>query len=446
MTVGTGAPGPRGTARFGTFDAERLWRPASLTRLPSLAGAEAHAVVAGLDETLAAACRPDDLLVTRGALAPAQIDALGAAGLTFRSVAVGPVVVGPAAAGDTVSTVEEAIAEDPALGRALATAADIRPYAVLPATTELLRHHPDQAAALPHPTVVQQVNGKAWSSERAAALELPGAGIVVRSAEELAAAVGRWDGTVLVKDPYGVAGRGTAEVAGPGALRRLVRRLQAQEDEGLRTELVVQRRYERALDFSAHLEIRRDGTWSLRGLQGMTNGGYRHAVSHPVPPDLPAALDRRGYPAVLEQVARALAAAGYFGPAGIDSMLLADGGWVPVLEINARMSMGLLTLELDERVRAHDLRAHLWQQDMFVEHGIDVTALLSALRAAGLLYGGGARPGVLPLSGGSLCAPRGRLVCAAFCAPDDFPALRARTEHCAATVGISTTRVGVPAG
>ncbi|MGW2847907.1 hypothetical protein ACWC5G_23960, partial [Streptomyces sp. NPDC001274] len=66
MTAGAGPRRPRGTARFGTFDAERFWRPASLARLPSLAGAGAHSVVAGLDETLAAACRPDDLLVTRG--------------------------------------------------------------------------------------------------------------------------------------------------------------------------------------------------------------------------------------------------------------------------------------------------------------------------------------------------------------------------------------------
>ncbi|MEU8890502.1 hypothetical protein [Streptomyces sp. NPDC048442] len=441
MTVGTGPLRSRGTARFGTFDAERFWRPPSLARLPSLAGAEAHTVVGGLDEVLAAACRPQDLLVTRNTLAPAQLEALGAAGLTFQSVAAGP-----AAADDTGATVEEAISGDLALCHALASAADIQPYAVLPATAQLLRQLPGTAGALPPLSVVQQVNGKVWSSELAARLELPGAGTVVRSSAELAVAGQELQGTVLVKDPYGVAGRGTVEVAGPGALRRLVRRLQAQEDEGLRTELVVQRRYERALDFSAHLEVRRDGTWSLRGLQGMTNGGYRHAVSHPVPPDLPAELDRRGYRAVLEKVARALAAAGYFGPAGIDSMLLADGGWLPVLEINARMSMGLLTLELDERARTHGLRAHLWQQDMFVDHGADVTSLLSALRTEGLLYGGDARPGVLPLSGGSLCAPRGRLVCAAFCAPDDFPALRGRTESCAAAAGIRTTRAEVRTG
>lgn len=441
MTVGTGPARRLGTARFGTFDAERFWCPPARTRLPSLVGAEAQAVVAGLDEALAVACQPDDLLITRGALAPAQREALGAAGITFRSLATGP-----AAPGEADSPLEAAIADDPALCRALAGAAHLQPYAVIPATTPLLARVPDSESELPPPAVVQEVNGKAWSSELAAALGLPGAGTVVRSAAELAAAVEQLAGTVLVKDPYGVAGRGTVEVTGPGALRRLVRRIKTQEDAGLHTELVVQPRYERAVDFSAHLQVRPDGTWFLRGLQGMTNGGYRHAVSHPVPPELPAELGRRGYPAVLEQVASALAAAGYTGPAGIDSMLLADGGWLPVLEINARMSMGLLTLELDARFRPHGLRAHLWQQDVFVAEGADVTNLLFALRAAGLLYDGGARPGVLPLSGGSLCTPRGRLVCAALCTPEEFPALRARTEHCAATAGIGTTRVEVPAG
>ncbi|GHH76882.1 phosphoribosylglycinamide formyltransferase 2 [Streptomyces sulfonofaciens] len=446
-----GRPAPVRAVRFGSFDAERHWRPADLANLPRLTSPGTESLIAGLDETLAAASGPDDLLITRNPLGRAHVDALGAAGITFRHATAGGGPAGdlpgggahPRGADPVPEGVEEALLHDRALQAAIARAEALRPFAVLEATSRLT-HQPDMPHALPDYDTVVEVNGKAWSSALADRLGLPGAGTVVRSAAELQetvtalAAAADAEPVVLVKDPYGVAGRGTIELSTPGSLARLVRRLRAQEEQGLRVELLVQRRYARAHDFSGHLTVAPDGTWSLLGIQSMTNDGYRYGVSRPAPQDLVEDLDRRGYPDILEATALALAQAGYSGPACVDSMTLRDGGWVPVLEINARMSMGLLTLELDRRARRSGLHAHLWQHDVTIAGDADIDTLLSALDREGLLWRGGARPGVLPLAGGTLCAPRGRLVCAAFCAAEDFPAWRDRTEQCARGIGVGT--------
>ncbi|MBB4796237.1 hypothetical protein BJY54_006941 [Streptomyces nodosus] len=417
---------------FGSFDAEQCWRPDDLAALPQLPDPIADRLVACMDEALVTAAAPGDLLVTRRPVSEAHRRALETAGFGCAHRHVG----GP----DNTADVEHQLLGAPELLSEMGRFRKISPYAVLPGTTELakLTGHTD---AVPQGETVARVNGKAWSSCLSARHGLPGAGHVVCSAAELDATVrsiaDQGYPVVLVKDTYGVAGRGTLEVASDRRLGRLVARLRGQEEQGLRVELVVQPRYDRVADFSSHLHLDRDGSWRLLGVQNLTNAGYRHAISGPAPRDLTSALVHPSLPEVLDTVAGRLAGEGYFGPACIDSMVLRDGTWIPILEVNARMSMGGLNLRLDERVREHGLRSHLWQQDVTVPEGFTVDLFLRALRAAGLLYEGGGVPGVLPLVGGSLVAPRGRLICAAICPAESFGRVRSSTLAVASSAGVA---------
>src|SRR5262249_39792512 len=160
-------------------------------------------------------------------------------------------------------------------------------------------------------------NSKTWSNALVQRLGLPGAGRVVRSIEELTEAV---DGPSVVKDPFGVSGRATLEVGTPGVLRAIARTLARQ---GKRIEIVLQPKDAQVADFSGHIEISRNGSWRLLGVQSMQNRGFRHIGSGPPSEELLASLD--GYQDVLAEVAQALIGVGYWGPAGVDSMLLADG-------------------------------------------------------------------------------------------------------------------------
>jgi hypothetical protein len=423
------------SAYFGSFDAERQWRPSDLAVFPRLADPAADRLVACMDEALFAATAPGDLLVTRGPVGERLLEVWRTAGFSLEHHQCTEGTVDGA-------TVEQALLDDATLRCILANGATRpAPYAVLPETAQLLALL-GRADAVPAPQTAVRVNSKTWSSRLAARNGLPGAGQVVGTAGELATVADNLAGkgaAVLVKDVHGVAGRGIFEITSPRMLARLVRHLSGQEERGLRVECVVQVRYDRAADFSGQVQVDRDGSWRLLGLQSLANAAFRHEMSGPIPAGVAGAAWRLGYEQVLDTVARELAAEGYFGPVAVDSMLLRDGGWVPVLEVNARMSMGALNMALDARVREFGLRSHLWQEDVALEPGADADCLLRVMAEDGLLYAGGRLPGVLPLVGGSLTAPRGRLVCAALCPPESFVRWRLRTRNAARRAGIRST-------
>ncbi|MGC4939497.1 hypothetical protein [Kribbella sp. DT2] len=363
--------GGRRRVRFGTFDAESWWRPDDLAVLPSVGGGDP--TVATMDELLAGFCAPGDLLITRR---PVDADLLAGYGVAFDHQSVDTPGPGP---------IEQYL---PPLNQVPA------PYAVL-----------TPFPSLPSPEIVAQVNSKTWSNNLVVELGLPGAGQVVRSPDELVAAV--TDFPALVKDPYGVSGRSLLEITTPGILRAIERVLRKQPDK--RVELVVQKKYPKKHDFSGHLQLGQDGTWEFLGLQQMTNKGFRHHGSGPAPSAL---IDEGWYADSLGDVVAALHAAGYWGPVGVDAMLLDDDSVVPVLEINARQSLGLLALHLNRR--SDDLTAHLWQLELNLAPGKGIRDVLHALADC---LTTGERPGAMVLNGSHLTAPGGRVHVAIFC-PD----------------------------
>jgi hypothetical protein len=420
----TGGP----AVHLGTFDAERWWRPPDLAELPR--APRAGGAVEGMDELLAGFCDPGDLLVTRGPMADELRAGLDRCGLRFAHHHLAD------PGGGDAEPVEALARRDPSTLDLLRAYPVMSPYAVLP-DTALLAGRLGAADRLPSAAAVARVNSKSWSNALAGRLGLPGAGRLVRSVDELASAV-TWTGfEAVVKDPYGVSGRATLEVRTPGVLRAVTRTLGRQEAAGRRVELVVQPRYARRADFSGHLRIDPDGNWEPLGVQVMTNRGFRFIGSRAADRPFVELLDRDGYFEVLGEVAKALAGDGYWGPVGVDSLVAADGTVVPILEVNARRSLGLLALRLDRRVRDDGLRCHLWQVELSVPPGGDADALIAALRRDGASYAGGARPGVLVLAGSRLAAPGGRVHCALLCRPGEVAATQARMLASAASAGMT---------
>ncbi|WP_328988612.1 hypothetical protein OG394_20525 [Kribbella sp. NBC_01245] len=373
----------RPAVHFGTFDAESYWRPDDLAALPAFGGGGRD--VEAMDELLAGFCAPGDLLITRHPMADAVRSGLAAAGITFEL-------------------------GDP--GQELPAGYEPQPYAVLPQMG---------AEGLPSATVVAQVNSKSWSNELVRELGLPGAGVVVRSVEELVRAVGALGFRALVKDPYGVSGRALLEIPTPGVLRAIERVLRKQVEAGRRVELIVQEKFPKAYDFSGHLLLEPDGRWEFVGVQGMTNRGFRHLASGPLQPGL---VDEQAYGETIARVVPALTSAGYWGPVGVDAMVLEDGSLIPVLEINARKSLGLLAVLLDRRVCHHGLRGHLGQLELNVALGKGIADVVAAIEP--IAYRGGADPGVCVLSGSTLAAPGGRVYVGLFCPADEVAQWRQR--------------------
>ncbi|GJF30488.1 phosphoribosylglycinamide formyltransferase 2 [Kitasatospora sp. NE20-6] len=363
--------------RFGSCDAERHWRPAGPAALPALRDPHAERLLGGMDELLAVLCGPDDVLVTRHRAPAAFAELMREAGFGARHVT---------APGPADLPVEQRLAEHGLPGLEGAAA---QPYAVVPGTHEAARRL-GLAGTLPDLDALRRVNSKTWST----LLGLPGSGRVVTTLAELDEAA-----TVpcVLKDPYGVAGQGNRVVDSPARLALVRRGLERLPQDHL--ELVVQPLYERGDDFAAHLVVGPDGGTRWLGVRRLVNEGHSFRGSGPVTAGLMHRLDRAGYRETVEKVAAAAAAEGYHGPLTVDSMTTADGTLVPVLEVNARFSPGLIALHLGAPLRMAFVKVG---DERFFER------FVQALAERGRLAVGG-RPGILPLAASTLVPPRGWL-------------------------------------
>ncbi|HEX8687358.1 MAG TPA: hypothetical protein VF654_12700 [Pyrinomonadaceae bacterium] len=195
---------------------------------------------------------------------------------------------------------------------------------------------------------VARVNSKLWSHalEVEMGWALPGAA-VARDAEELNEAAARacpcaQDKWVL-KSPYGFAarervlGRGprVAGAQGAWAARRFARG----------EALVFQPWLEVVREYGVALEVGRDGSHRVLGVSDLrTNGagtGTGYVLGRP-----PAPRRSKELEAAAATVAARLHAEGYRGPAGVDALEHA-GGLHPLLEVNARYTMGFVALAVE---------------------------------------------------------------------------------------------------
>jgi hypothetical protein len=398
--------GPDGPALvLGTFPAERAWAPADAASLPALPQLQPAYAVEEMDQLLAAVCRPGDVLLTRRALHPALRDYLAEAGvLPARSAALfgWDEAVDPAAAGASVARLAlERLGPDPAAALPAAPVA-LRPYAVDAHTGELCRAL--GVPPLPECEVARRANSKAFSTRLADELGVGYGGAAVASAAAFRAEAGRLlaSGPVVVKQDFGVSGGGSHTISDERRLDRLHRHLAAEEEAGRAVSLVVEPLLPKLRDFSCHLEIGPAGDFRVLGLQGTVNRGFSYAASVAMPAAEREEVLGSGYGRTMEGVAAALHGLGYHGFACVDSMRLEGGGVVPVLEINARMSMGLVNHHLGARLAGWEGGTRLTHLPVACDAPLDVERVLSALDAAGLLVRPGAPRGIVPLGSATL--------------------------------------------
>ena len=271
----------------------------------------------------------------------------------------------------------------------------LRPWGVAPDSEQLLaplRGSVAESGQAPEwSSALRRLYSKEWSAALLAGfLEdrrgdwLCGSDVVgqgCESAEEVLQALAHlrdrgWSRAVI-KAPFGAAGRGqvrleTAAEPGEaegglgGAKRRRVERLLAEQGA-----VVVEPLLEGVADLSAQYDVGADGKAGLLGItrfvtdgRGQYLGSFLH---HKV-----AGLDeqvrrflygdgrdsrrlRHLYEQLADHMEPGLAAAGFSGPLGVDALVYRAAGRLrlkPVIEVNPRMTMGRVALQLARRVHA----------------------------------------------------------------------------------------------
>jgi hypothetical protein len=200
--------------------------------------------------------------------------------------------------------------------------------------------------------VVRRVNSKLWSHALEVELGLALEGAATASTfEELSDAAARacpgaqdkW----AIKSPFGFAARERVLGRGPrveGAQATwAVRRLARGET------LIFQPWLEVVREYGVCVEVARDGSHRVLGFSDLQTNGAGTSVGYvlgrPPSPERAAELERTA-----AAVCARLRREGYHGPAGIDAVEHA-GGLHPLLEVNARYTMGFVALAVERALK-----------------------------------------------------------------------------------------------
>lgn len=210
--------------------------------------------------------------------------------------------------------------------------------------------------AAPDAARCKAVNSKIYSRRVAAELGLrQPAGWACDTLEALDAAAGEAAGVlargrrVVVKEAFGVSGKGISVVPGERRLDRLRRMISATARRAGRERIafVIEEWVDKRTDLNYQFTVGRDGAVRFDFVkEAITEGGVHKGHR------MPARLDS-GQLDIIRSAALALggrlATDGYYGVAGVDALVEPDGGIFPVLEINARNNMSTYQVPIQER-------------------------------------------------------------------------------------------------
>ncbi|WP_025689052.1 hypothetical protein [Paenibacillus zanthoxyli] len=382
----------------GIFDAESHWRDENLARLPAIRDKERERIVLAMDELMFPFCGSGDTLLTRFAMEDAYKAYLASIGFSFRHL----VWKGEEASANLF----QSIAVEPEHDERYRAFDALSPFSVVPYTHEVIAKY-GYASEVPGLETVKRVNSKIYSTRLTGDLLGESFGHPVYSAEELSVlghSLLAEHGSVLIKDPYGVSGKGNMLLQSKASLERVASYIRKQEGEGKTTAFVIEPYLDVECDFSCQFDIMRDGSFQLIGMQKTLNRQFAYLGSESMDAEGQRAIERAGYFDVLRQAADRLYKDGYYGPVCIDSMMLKDGTLVPIVEINARKSMGFINHRLDQVLETHGKKGFFTFRSVGFKERFDYEWWLDELKRDDILYPNRQGNGILPLSSATLFA------------------------------------------
>jgi D-alanine-D-alanine ligase-like ATP-grasp enzyme len=241
--------------------------------------------------------------------------------------------------------------------------------------------------AVPGAATFARVNGKIYGRrlvERAGLRAVPG--VCCESVADLAAAVDLYrdrlgaDGfRVVIKDSYGVSGRGLVVLDDAGRADRLLRMVErrAARTGDQRLHVVVEEWLPKRCDLNYQVTIAHDGRFNLDFVkQAITENGVHKG--HIMPPELTAAQHAE-IAAAGAAVARHLHSDGYHGVVGVDAIVDINECVYPVLELNARLNMSTYQGSLTERLQGSGEVAMAIRYQLRLDHPLGFDELRRVL-------------------------------------------------------------------
>jgi len=341
---------------MGNIEVEQFWgKSVGALALPSLTSPSAKIVVNRMDQLALFLANPDDYVLLKEPLDPDYASYLIKEGFAI------PKVICPSTNRPELNITESFLADEVGQAelRALADkGATLMPFGVSHLEEELSQKT-GLALAGPASTIVETVNSKILSrqlNEKLSIRAIPGS--CVSTLEELKEALQRHEpvltagGKLVVKDAFGVSGKGLTVLTSPekaaGVIKMWDRQLTSKPEGCIR--VVVEQWIEKKLDINYQILIGKDGRTTFCGVRDAVtlNGVHQgHRIPSSLTPGQIEELQSAG-----EKLGPALYHLGYYGMVGIDAILSVDDVVYPNLEINARFNMSTYQNKLDEDLLA----------------------------------------------------------------------------------------------
>ena len=394
------------TLFMGTFNSEYFLRDNTVCKLPSFNHEEANAIISVMDELLFVFSRDDnDLVITRLPMDPAHKNYLSELGIKFNNNEM-PVCslkdVNNFRVPTQICRLLVNSNHDGYFQKIISPNLNFSPYAVIPETHNFCDFY-GLKKNFPDIDTVKKVNSKLYSYTITEDLFGYTLGSLVESADELrSAGCSLLDGgPFLLKDLFGVSGTGNILIESLSRLELLVRQCKKQEQKGKRTQFLIQPLLKKELDFSCHLEVQSHGAVNFLSVQIMSNKGFSFSGMKTAEAELIGFLEASDYFTCIGKIGRRLFEDGYHGFVCIDSMILEDGEIVPILEINARKSMGLINYQIEQLFSLYAKTVEMISIDLRVPKNIEFEQFFNEMKGEKILFDKNSASGIVPLTANS---------------------------------------------
>ncbi|UTV26939.1 hypothetical protein [Photobacterium atrarenae] len=372
--------------RWACFEAEALWQDPTLVTLPSFVAAQADSQLSCLDEVQVARTAAEQVFTV---IAPDQalVGYHASLGLASSRTSAFDNPEDWLAAGMPHWAEAAAV-----LCHGLPHQGRQRPFACVPAAYQCTA----SSAHLPSFDAVVKVNDKRYAVEVCRQLNIPQLGEIVSTRSSLLA-LNAHALPMILKEPFGVSGKGSLVVRHPAIWERVREHLLCQVAAGRQVGLIAEPFVEKEVDFSSQWQITRGGDITLLGLSEITNDNLKFSGVKAMGDGLFQRIRAHGYPELLRPLLARLYQDGYWGPVCVDSMLLTSGEIVPVVEINARESMGGIAQDWFARLAVGG-EVRFQQVSVKYSQPLDIRQLLDELARRGCLVTGEHQYGYVPLN------------------------------------------------
>ena len=380
---------------MGEFDSEKYWRSPEYTNLPYIKDPQAYQIIRSMDEMLFVFCKQEDLLITRHHLHPkfkAYLNEIGYRFLSNDSDVISSKQT------DIFTEIIERKNEQWAMAL-ISKGKGFSFYSILDSTQQMLIHYQREDIKVLMPEIVKKVNSKIFSYQLNRNFGFEN-GEMIDSIHQLRE-IGKaylLKGDMLVKDPYGVAGKGNLLIRSERMLERLIKHLEKQTNVGKQMEFLIEPYMNKTVDFSCQAYIDQNGNYQFYGLQILQNKGQSFGYVMNASKDFYEFVSRKGYFTYIEKAIYTLIEEGYRGNVCFDSMIVNHHQIIPIIEINARKSMGNINHAVYNKFKYKGLKTKVGFMNLLIPKKIDFESLLSFLEKEKILFYPKTGVGIVPLS------------------------------------------------